>query len=222
MSKLLEACRSLVLFKYNLDDQIHRLWKNSNKRLWGAAYYSVAPWHFINPIFPFYSYDFEQEPTTEELDPFQIVGGTYQSYKNENDGSEKVCDILNSGSFDDPGKYEKLGELPLYLAREGKNRVRLFQKHNRKVKAKIVHWTLSPPTSLRLYRTLLSRQYLLSCADHRFIHKEDTIILPFPDVTVPLYQAYGVQVARRFLLPLSVSAKREAIENRIKRSNLER
>jgi hypothetical protein len=222
MVNLLEACRALVIFKYNLDDQIHELWKNSKKQLWGAEYYSIAPWHFINPIFPFYSYDFEQEPTMEELDPFQIIGGTYQSYKDENDGSEKVCDILNGGSLDTLGKYEKFGDLPLYLAREGKNRVRLFQRHSRKVKAKVTRYTLPLPGSLRLHRMFFNREYFLSCTDSRFIHKAELIVLPFPEVTVPIYQAYGAQVTRRFWRPLSVSAKREAIENQIKRSNLKR
>lgn len=72
---------------------------------------------------------------------------------------------------------------------EGKNRVMVFKRNNRPMKALITDACYPSPDELVLHRSFPFSKYSLQCGRERKI-------LPFPDVVVPLLQEYGVTKLR--------------------------
>jgi hypothetical protein len=87
---------------------------------------------------------------------------------------------------------------PLVLMGEGQHRVDLYGAHGLPLLVQLRIATLAPAASLRLQRVLGCDDLLaLHCLEPRFCGRgESTALLPFPALTVPLLEAYGVRWAR--------------------------
>ena len=199
-----KICLEIVKLKYRLDDKIDREKKSRNDSF-GADFFAIRPESFANEIFPFRKYGRSSESVTRSVDPFCVIGGTFNDYGNESslETCRKINNLEAANGF---GEYEQMGNLPLYVAHEGKNRVRLFQKHRVKIKADVSVGRIPLPKSLKLHKSWFGQNYYLSCSDGEFLIDDDIYILPFPKLIVPLYQSLGVEFGRN---KFSFSAQKE-------------
>ena len=208
MTELEKACRELVKFKYSLDDKREAFNKENGEEYFCRELHSIVPSSFMYKVFPF-NMSSQMKEIVEWVDPFLVVGGTYQTYE---DDSSYVCDKIIAEHS--PAYYYKMGNLPLYLAVEGKNRVKLFQKHKRPIKAEISQLNMPNPKNLTLHETIFGKTILLSCDDSHYTSRKDSIfILPFPEIAVPIYTAYGVKFGKRKWLPLTTKNQHQIEEN---------
>lgn len=82
-------------------------------------------------------------------------------------------------------RMTQIGDLPLYVAAEGKNRMALFKRYRLTMRAMVMKASFPPPQDLQL---VTLRPFGIQALKHG----ESTQVLPFPAYTVPLLEAYGV------------------------------
>jgi hypothetical protein len=135
----------------------------------------------------------------QDIDPSLVIGGMY--YRNySEDLSEDKLEQLNervreSSSGPEHATYLQLGALPLYIADEGKNRVRAFLKAQKPISAFTTPIPLPSAGALILHE--ISRSSAVTIAN---VSTGGSWQLPLPAVTVPLLESYGVEWGPRFLL----------------------
>lgn len=166
-------------------------------RTWSA----IHPGKFVTQMLPFtetyYDYD-RMQP--EYLNPLLIVSGTYNDYSpNPHFTPLPAVEVMDRSDAraTQQKKYDpnsprvcKVGDLPLYVALEGKNRVELFKSANREMKALVTEVFYPAGSELTLIRSRPFNVYSLC-------YRGEAIVLPEPNIALPLLQAYGVN------LPLS-------------------
>lgn len=156
---------------------------------------AITPRIYVSVALPFSYRDFESYPyRLEAVNPFYVVGGTYnKGYNIDGAQVESTLEKLNALAernnryVGDPAMFDKIGKLPLYIAREGKNRISAYRHSRKDIKA---FTTLSPfpePESLLVRPGLLFNLYFLEC--------NGTVeVLPFSEFVLPLLLAYGVKI----------------------------
>jgi hypothetical protein len=119
---------------------------------------------FLEAIFPysdFYFYGCDLQ--IKYVDPYQVMAGQYRAYAWQLSANEElgVLDRLDGfadhAQHDDKARYVQVGDFPIYRAYEGKNRVSLYRKHERHIKAAIQNSEYPPPGALELVRVRLTR-----------------------------------------------------------------
>lgn len=185
-------CCRLVEYKYFLDDKRKAINELEKKNY---TTNSIPPFIFARRIIPFFILRYSKAPEILYVDPNLVIGATVNKYS---ENSIKKCNEINSDYSGSDAfntvEYERIGNLPLYIAYEGKNRVRLFQEHQIKIKARVNYTYYPSPNELQLQKSMLNNDYYLSCSNEFFVQNENnTILLLYPEITVPLFKSYGVK-----------------------------
>jgi len=212
MNELEKFCRAFVAHKYHLDDEGEAKAKKNSENLYSAKAYTINPIHFIYNTILFWNSEPIGEEVLMKVNPGLVIGGTYDSYT---DDSAAQCYRINADKSK-VAEYWQIGNLPLFVASEGKNRVRLFQRHNLMIKAKVQKMSFPPPDSLQLHQSLFKDEYLFSCSDDKFTDRKAEMVRSlYPEIMLPLFGAYGVRIgSRRFALS-PLFRKRSTIEQAI-------
>lgn len=163
-----------------------------------AAY----PSHFMHFALPFL-YDISAIGGKYEkrlIHPQLVVSGSYRNYNHGHfggyagnrpdevmDWSDKAVEECETGICDP--RYLCSGELPLYIALEGKNRVDLFKRHRSVMLAWVAPSVSAPAESLKLIRLKPFNVWAI-CHDDRIC------VLPFTDPALPVYKALNVAMAK--------------------------
>lgn len=161
---------------------------------------AIRPHAFIDRVLPFSDCCFSEESMSPmELDPSLVLGGTFRDYPDSDDDdvtgklNNLTDEYIKSGSWDgDLARYAKIGEFPIYVAYEGKNRVSLFRKHGKLIKAMVTVNQYPQKEKLRIVRTKPFGVYYLEFDGP--VDKKSSIIL-FPFLTIPILVKYGVNIA---------------------------
>lgn len=122
-----------------------------------------------------------------------------------------------------------LAPLPVLWAKEGKNRIHTYQNENIPLLTTAARCNFFPASLLRLYRsvwdeTVWCLRYVGGDAnwDDRVVRRlrdpMRRVVLPFPEVGVPLLLAYGVQVDRGWGVPWRLNASARLRESERVRS----
>jgi hypothetical protein len=130
-----------------------------------------------------------------DVNPFLVIGGTH--YRNWpttlSDGS---LDAINeTARTSTPGAdtaYIRLDPLPLYVAYEGKNRVRAFRAAGRNISAFTYTNRFPDATTLQLHEVAGTPSFAVSDMATNELHA-----LILPSLTVPLLESYGVPIGKR-------------------------
>jgi hypothetical protein len=180
----------------------------------GSLLYAIAPHSFARLVLPSeadgrqYRQFMAEDMALAQIDPSLVVGGTYQR------GwpavpSARELDLINAkAAAAPPGldtAYVRVGRLPLYVAVEGKNRVRAFRAAGKAITGFTCTARFPDPEALELHE-IADRPGADSCravssgtaAPDVVVSDESGAVqvLPLPCVTVPVLQAYGVRWGR--------------------------
>lgn len=174
------------------------------------------------------------------VNPWLVAGGfrkkkwfhmdhhEFQSFVPTLDADTKIGK-RESGSF-----TNWLKPLPLLWASEGKNRIQLYQDTNTDLFTSAGVCKFIPANSLRLYKSVVnSNVWLLRYVGgidqswdgriHRLASKDgqeiERVVLPFPEVAVPLLQHYGVKVDRAWGWPWRLTKGSQIQESKRVRSS---
>ena len=157
---------------------------------WDPPPYALAPDDFIKLVLPgvqMIPYQ-ESDGVLRSVDSSLVIGGTYERYNSEAASLEDLDRINARGG---QAEYAKVGSLPLYIAIEGKNRVRAFQLKGKPISALTWSWYFPSADALELHKVVGSGIFAISGPT------SDRRILILPSVTVPLLTSYGVRWGRR-------------------------
>lgn len=212
-------CRQLVAFKDHLDAMLkHSAAAGLRLPLAGQAFAglqprghtrhyigAICPTDFIRFALPFADRESIRGPHVEDaVDPRLILAGTYGNYDphawlfERNISPDGVMDRSDQLVLESEGdahghpempRIVKLGELPLYVSCEGKNRVSLFKQFRIRMRVFVKQCSFPQPDELRLVP--------LRPFDQLGVEGFGEICpLPFPSIVGPLLQTYGVQLVK--------------------------
>jgi hypothetical protein len=236
---LIKAAKEFVNKKYELDDHLKSLLTADNKtkfkqvlkgitvphKIDGFSYNpSINPMDFIERILPFIHTSKPQDLGAQLLDQDLIVGGSGKKHIKAEDPEETMrwLNSLADTLHREKASYYKIGELPIYIAQEGKNRVFLYRSTGEKIRAWVRHVKYPEPKKLYLQKTKFFNIYELTCRDPDFLEKTSETaarqILPFPEISVPLLKAYGAQEVGVINVPIVRLFKLWRIRRKVTRS----
>jgi hypothetical protein len=212
--------------KANLDPQIHPTT--------GKHVYAFWPDEFVFAVLGISGWGHASYRTEKEIvatvDPWIVSGGLRKKDWFNFDREQFVnlipdLDKATRASDTGVGSFTTwLKPFPLLWANEGKNRVQQYQDANIALLTSVKHSEFLPAHSLRLSRSVYDASVwvvrYIGCGDSAWDDRvqrligngPDKMVLPFPQVGVPLLQSYGVKVDRAWGLPWSLrkSAETEA------------
>ena len=167
---------------------------------------AIIPSEFVQIVLPFSCTRFNHDHAVPRLlNPYFVVGGTsdYATEKNLDRLNDFVDLPETNSDYYEAARYYKIGEMPLYVALEGKNRVLAYRKLRKNIHA-LVYETLYPkPKELKLHRLLKLNMYALSCTNNNYLERNSNFqILPFPGIVMPLLMAYGVEEREEKISPV--------------------
>lgn len=148
-----------------------------------------------------YQDDFDYESAVlEDVDPNLTISGRYRAYIEDEEKNREDADRSDRDSekYEEDKKYNsnllrvwRVCGFPLYVPYEGKNRVSLFRKLDRVMKAQVVEHDYVSPEEFEVIKEYslfnLGRCYFW--IKHKSI--EGRKIILFPEITVPLLQRYA-------------------------------
>jgi len=180
-----QACINFVQFKDTLDRTL------SGKSVYRSPFGYTNPSSYVEYMLPGLKFSHIEESKTEEVDPEMVIGCSWRQYNYPSDPN-CVMDILNAAA---PGSLErasftKFCDLPFFIAAEGKNRVELFRRHNRKIRADISRKLLA--NTVVLLRDCSGRKWLASWQNEYNMTMFATV--PFPSIALPIYRLIGVKI----------------------------
>lgn len=148
--------------------------------------------------------------SVEMVDPTLVAGSPWQGYAPPPTAgvAKGLMDDLDEGALAvksgrpkgyHAAEYIRLGALPIYVAREGKNRVDLYREYKRPIAALVRVTPYPEPSSLVLHRVKLTNSIVVECTDPTFEHQSSCNqtgprrVIAFPKIVVPLLEAYGAR-----------------------------
>jgi len=162
--------------------------------------YGIAPHSFARLVLPSdpdgeqYRRLAPEGMTLAEIDPRLVIGGTYQPGWPACPGTSELDAINARAAAAAPGldtAYVQVGRLPLYVALEGKNRVRAFRAAGKAITGFTSMARFPEPNALELHE--IASWSGTAPADVAVSNDAGAVqVLPLPGVTVPLLEAYGV------------------------------
>jgi hypothetical protein len=166
----------------------------------GPVRYALAPYFFAGSVLPCRDHGREykerrrEDLSLRDIDPSLVIGGTYyRSWPTVLD-DDQLDQINARAAAADPGTdtaYVKVGRLPLYLAAEGKNRVRAFRSAGKRITAFTRAADFPEPGTLELHEIAGSSAVAVSDAT-----SGDPQVLILASVAAPLLTSYGVRWGR--------------------------
>lgn len=201
------ACVDFVAFKDGLDaigkhqafaSPLERLGRRlacltvTGREEWTA----IHPQAFCRYALPFSDPEGGSETSMAPADvnPRLIISGTRDfspaSWRRDIDPGHVMAwsdNLVDADDRTDPElpRLAQIGDLPLYVAVEGKNRMTLFKRYRLTMRAMVMKTAFPQPQDMQLIRLRPFGVYGLK-------HAGVTQVLPFPAYTVPLLEAYGV------------------------------
>lgn len=201
-------CLKIVEFKIDLDNQLKKTVGNKD------YFPSINPVDYGKAVFPFWDDKISNKSNALSVNCYEVVGGNFQNYTNE-DQSITACNKLNSsaaGGFGAPS-YHKVGNFPIYFAWEGKNRVSLFRKHALNITSDVKYTVYPIAKSLKIHKCYFRKIYFVSCSDKSIYGSNKTIQIAFPELTVPLLRAYGVEYGSKLFKLFAFSSRKKTLKN---------
>lgn len=121
-----------------------------------ASIVSIDGRGFANAIFPFLMDDKKQVLAVAEVNPYNVFGGQYYNIP-QRDADEEIWFMEELNRHTVAGDLEraiyiKVGPFPFYIPIEGKNRVTLFGKHNRKIACLLKEYKYPDPQDMQIVR----------------------------------------------------------------------
>ncbi len=152
--------------------------------------YALSPYVFIEHVLPYVRTDIREESdrVLRDVDSSLVIGGTSRPYNSEAASLEDL-DRINAEEY---ALYDKVGSLPLYIAIDGKNRVRAFQLKGKSISTLTESCYFPRADALELHEVVGSGIVAISRTTFDGLR-----ILILPSVTVPLLTSYGVRWGRR-------------------------
>ena len=147
------------------------------------------------------------------VDPSLVIGGTYSRRWPETLAADEL-DQINASTIESGPQYDavcfKIGSLPLYVAFEGKNRVRAFLHARQDMAAFIYTGRFPNADKLELHEVEGSATFAVSNTASGSLR-----VLILPSVAVPVLTSYGVPWGRRIepgeTAQMLARARREAL-----------
>jgi hypothetical protein len=186
------------------DDDLWLAGRSSADRSDQQVLYSIAPYSFTGLALPSGTDGAEYRQHTAdglalaEMDPALVIGGTYQ--RSWTALSPGQLDLVNAkAAAAAPGldtAYVRVGRLPLYVAVEGKNRVRAFRQAGKGIIGFTGTARFPDPEAMELHEAAGSSgtgrpEVVISHSGSGALQ-----VLALPSVTVPVLEAYGVRWGR--------------------------
>jgi hypothetical protein len=188
---LVDACRSFALFKDQLDESLTEI---DDPFKFPFQRRAITPRIFLHDTLPFSdSCDSYGTTAPDIIDPTLVISGQYKNYAGQGKSYDQATmdwsDKIVSDNFkynSQAPTYTRVGTMPLYVALEGKNRVTLFKRHRRLIRAFITPVAYPDPSDLTIVRIPPFGVYGLAYRD------SNIKVMPYPEITLPLLRAYGV------------------------------
>lgn len=176
---------------------IHHLGARESENSAGVARYALRPSAFVKRVLPgarIGTYR-ARDVVLQYLDPSLVIGGTYiRRWPETLAGGE--LDQINASTIESGTQYDalcsRIGSLPLYVAFEGKNRVRAFLHARRDMAAFVYTGEFPGADKLELHEVEGSATVAVSSMTSGHLR-----VLILPSVAVPLLTGYGVPWGRR-------------------------
>ncbi|MCQ9085387.1 hypothetical protein [Vibrio harveyi] len=208
-----EISEGIVYFKNEIDAELQELYDSGE---FGTRYGKVTthPYDFIRKLLPFYHGDVKATVHNSFIEPEIILGGTYRNYNHTCINVGYLNNINNNSSKDrDKPIYYKVGDFPLYIAMEGKNRVSVFQQHGVKILCTERLTTFPEASDLTLHKVRFNKDaYFLTCHDESFVHRQSRCEqIFFPEAIVPLLRKYGVKEGKPIFKFFSVKSREQML-----------
>lgn len=174
---------------------------------------------FAQIVIPFCDPYFGTSSATEKVDPFRVLAGAY--YKSPlltHQKAAELADILDShaGGDQEAAHYVRLGPFDLYVASEGKNRVSVYRRIERKIFARVCQGTYPSPHELMLrhvkpWSNIAALEYIGTDPQIRkrplpmqvLRHNQPNIVLLAYPESVELLEAYGVAWGKPISSPMA-------------------
>lgn len=181
-----QACFQFVHFKNVLD-----LTLDASASTYRSAFKFTSPSEYVGFMLPGIEFTFDATGGAEEVDPETVIGCSWQQHAPPSN-PEAVMEKLNASKPGDleRAEYTRVGDLPLLIAGEGKNRVELFRRHKKKIVAEVRR--KFPAQSPVLIRNLSGKRWLASWKNKHGAHMLAAV--PFPSVALPIYRFLGVEI----------------------------
>jgi hypothetical protein len=155
---------------------------------------------FADCVFPFFRLypHLSDGPVLADVNPFLVIGGTHYRTWPATLSDVSLAAINQTARTSTPGSdtaYIRLDSLPLYVAYEGKNRVRAFRAAGQNISAFTYINNFPDATTLQLHEVAGSPSFAVSDMTTNELHA-----LILPSVIVPLLESYGVPRGKRISL----------------------
>jgi hypothetical protein len=170
----------------------------------------VCTKNFLLAVLPFCVSEFQyQEGEVLHVPSNQVLGGNYRYYPDTAvpESAIETLDYLDSKASDhghnEQARYIKIGDFPIYMAEEGKNRVDLYRKFNRSIKAFVTQTKCPKISELKLVKLIPFNCFAIEysgdlrgeyVSKYQLIQKEKDnflVLLPFFE-SVKLFEELGV------------------------------
>ena len=161
------------------------------------ARYALRPSAFVKRVLPGARIGAYRsgDVALQYLDPSLVIGGTYSRRWPETLAADEL-DQINASTIESGTQYDavcfKIGSLPLYVAFEGKNRVRAFLHARQDMAAFIYMGKFPNADKLELHEVEGSATFAVSNTASGSLR-----VLILPSVAVPVLTSYGVPWGRR-------------------------
>lgn len=170
----------------------------------GSLLYAIAPYSFARLVLPpnadgdadgrqFRQFTADHM-ALEEIDPSLVIGGTYQREWSRMLSAGEL-DLINAkAAAAAPGRdtaYVRIGRLPLYVAVEGKNRVRAFRSAGKTITGFTYTAPFPDPEALELHE-IVDPSGAFSGVAISDAESGGVRVLALSSVTAPVLEAYGV------------------------------
>ena len=167
--------------------------------------------NFVRLVLPFSCPETGESPQLIDVPPELVLGGAYYGLpqpKTHQDAAEiaNILDMHSETEGTERAIYSQIGDFPLYVAGEGKNRVSLYRWLGRPIKAQVSRSPYPDACSLLLRPVKPWGGFALECLDKNAVletslyrggellvcmYKPNIAMLNY-DESVAFYHAYGV------------------------------